>query len=157
MVEVKEIHKDMQKCMVNAGKALGAADFSVSNIERATLAEGTLQQFDVVLMRAQKSPVKLPYLSEAEKVHAHWKAKTTLARKMQGMKECIDITDMQEVVAQAENYKMEGKVVDAIKSRIDLVKQQQQARRELQGVVDNDDLEEVQAAVAKAQGQGFDK
>merc|ERR1712061_226306 len=113
-------------------------------VERATLAEGTLQHFDVVLTRAQRLSVKLPYLPEAERVHAHWKAKTQLARRMQGMKESTDVTDMQEVVAQAESYKMEGKVVDAIKARIDVVTVQQHMRKELQSVIENDDLEEVQ-------------
>jgi myosin heavy subunit len=161
MADVKEIDRALRKFMLDAGHAVGAGEFSSKKIDRATIHADFLTQFDLCLMRALNLPLILPFMKEANNVRAHVSAAAELSRKLQEMQGSVDVTDMQAAIAQAENYKIEGAVVDAIVGRVEKVKQQMAARRSLQDAVENsvgtESLKQIEESLEDATKLGLDK
>jgi len=157
MKEVVSVDRELKECMTEAGCAHGSSEFSARHVERATWVCGSLDRFDLALMRAMHLPIQLSYIPEATKVRAHLAAEADLAKKMVEMKKSIEIPELQAVIAHAGNYKIAGPLVDALNQRLDLLKEQMPQRRALQNCVSFDQAGEVRAVVETAQKAGLDQ
>merc|ERR1740121_67370 len=110
MLEVRDVDQQLRKCIEQAGHKLRSSAFQSKRVNRATLAETSLRQFDILLMRAVNLPIKLGYIHEATKLRTHISAEAVLARQ-------LNVFEMEEALALAKHHKMEGDLVEKIEMR----------------------------------------
>jgi len=156
MEEVKDVYTELKKIIEESGHKLREKTFQEKRVDRPTLAEDRLTTFDILLTRAVNLQPVLGYVSAATKLRADIAAEAQLARKLANLSLQLNVFEMEEALAQAKHYNMEGKLVQGVRKRLEDVQQEAPIKDALHAAVDMDDLEDLQKAVQDATDKGLD-
>mmetsp|Transcript_28826 Transcript_28826/g.87181 ORF Transcript_28826/g.87181 Transcript_28826/m.87181 type:complete len:2034 (-) Transcript_28826:176-6277(-) len=153
--EVREVHREILSCIHGAGHQLREEGFSAKQVHRATIAEGSLGHLDALLGRAINLPIKLGYIHEAAKVRSNIATETSLARKLATLAMQGNAFEMEEALANAEHFKLQGDLVDAVRKRLEDARAEAPIKQALQSALDSDEHEELHRAVEAATEKGY--
>merc|ERR1712194_113209 len=122
MREVKIVHAALKIAIQESGHKLREQRSKTVMVHRSTLVENSVAGIDGLLVRAVNLPIKIAYLHEVSVIRARLAAEAALCRRMEELAKQVDLWEMEEALAQASNFKIEGTLVERVQKQLEEVK-----------------------------------